>query len=96
MQRGCWSHPQPRPKHCDFLVARVVLDSLLSETGVEARGLSVEPIQAVKQLLHRNFSVVSQGETDLGRTHLTMHEIDTGEIKLPPRRVPFHLQQLVI
>lgn len=54
--------------------------------------------EAVKQLLHRNLSVFSRGETDLGRTHLTMHGIDTGDakpVKLPPRRIPLHLQQEV-
>lgn len=74
------------------------VDSLMSQFGVGDKGLSVEQTEAVKQLLHRNLSVFSRGETDLGRTHLTMHEIDTGEakpIKLPPRRVPLHLQQEV-
>ena len=34
----------------------------------------------------------------MGRTHLTLHQIDTGDakpVKLPPRRVPIHLQQEV-
>lgn len=40
----------------------------------------------------------STGDTDLGRTKLTLHQIDTGDakpVKLPPRRVPLHLQKEV-
>ena len=74
------------------------VDSLMSQFGVESKGLSPEQTQAAKQLLHRHLPVFSQGETDLGRTHLTMHEIETGDarpLKLPPRRIPLHLQQEV-
>ena len=40
----------------------------------------------------------SRGETDLGRTPLILHEIDTGDakpVKKHPRRIPLHLQQEV-
>lgn len=40
-------------------------------------------------------SVFSEGEGDLGRTHLTLHQIETGDakpVKLPPLLVPLHLQ----
>lgn len=72
------------------------VDSHVSQFGVGDMGLSAEQTEAVKQLLHRNLSVFSQGETDLGSTHMNMHIIDTRDakpIKLPPRRVPLHLQQ---
>lgn len=43
-------------------------------------------------------SVFSGDETDLGKTHLTFHETDTGQaapIKMEPRHIPLHLQQEV-
>lgn len=43
-------------------------------------------------------SVFSRDDNDLGRTHLTFYEIDTGQtppIKMAPRRVPLHLQKEV-
>lgn len=74
------------------------VDTLMSQFGVEEKGLVAEQLKSVRQLLYKNLAVFSQGETDLGRTNLTPHEIDTGDakpIKMHPRRVPLHLQQEV-
>lgn len=74
------------------------VDTLVNYFGLGQRGFSVEQLKAVKELVHKNMSVFSCGETDLGRTHLTLHEIDTGDakpVKMHPRRVPRHLQQEV-
>lgn len=73
-------------------------NSLIKELGLEERGLSPAQLQSVYDLLHRHASVFSTSDTDLGRTHLTTHSIDTGDakpIKMVPRRVPLHLQQEV-
>lgn len=43
-------------------------------------------------------SVFSTGDHDLGRTHLTLHQNNTGDakpFKLPPCLVPLHLQKEV-
>lgn len=71
------------------------VESVMHHFGIGNKGLSAEQTEAFEQLLHRNLSVFSQGETDLGRTHLAMHKIDTGDakpIKLPPYRIPLHLR----
>ena len=74
------------------------VDSLLSHLGLHQKGFEVQELAAVRDLLRRNLSVFSTGDHDLGRTHLTLHQIDTGNakpVKLPPRRIPLHLQQEV-
>ena len=74
------------------------IEALMNQFGVADKGLGTEELSAVKQLLSKNISVFSRGDTDLGRTALTPHEIDTGDakpIKMHPRRVPLHLQQEV-
>lgn len=76
----------------------LTVDCLVSQFGLKDRGFDSIQMQAVEELLSRNASVFSKGDTDLGRTHLALHKIDTGSaqpIKLPPRRVPLHLQQEV-
>ncbi len=63
----------------------------MSHFGWKERGLDVRQMRAIEELLHRNASVFSKGDTDLGRTHLALHKIDTGSaqpVRLPPRRVP--------
>lgn len=58
----------------DIIQQQRTVDGLMSQFGVGDKGLSVLQTEAVKQLLHRNLSVFSRGETDLGRTHLTWME----------------------
>ena len=48
----------------------------------------------IESLLVQYQDIFSKDETDLGKTHLTEHEIDIGNarpIKQPPRRVPMAL-----
>lgn len=73
-------------------------DRLMTHFGLHQRGFAPADLTDIYTLLQKNVSVFSTGEGDLGRTHLTLHKIDTGDaqpIKLPPRRVPIHLQQEV-
>lgn len=73
----------------------LTVSTLMKQFGLEDRGFSEEQLKSVRQLLFRNFSVFSCGEDDLGRTHLTMHDIDTGDAKPINRRVLLQLQQEV-
>ncbi|XP_020557415.2 retroviral-like aspartic protease 1 [Oryzias latipes] len=74
------------------------VSALMQQFGLEDRGFSEEQLKSVRQRLSHHRSVFSCGEHDLGRTYLTIHEINTGDakpIKMHPRRVPLHLQQEV-
>lgn len=74
------------------------VDELITHFGFHQKGLAPGELKSIHDLLQKNMSVFSTGEGDLGRTHLTMHQIDTGDakpVKLPPRRVPIHLQHEV-
>ena len=80
------------------LSSRWSVDDLMGQFGLGEKGLTSAECQSVRELLHRHASVFSTGDTDLGRTHLTTHRIDTGgakPIRMAPRRVPVHLQQEV-
>lgn len=82
---------------CDANLSRSV-DDLIEQLGLTAKRLTAREMHKVKGLLERHAAVFSTGENDLGRTQLAMHQIDTGDakpIKMPPRRVPLHLQQEV-
>ncbi len=53
-------------------------------------------MRAIEELLHHNASFFFKGDTDLGRTPLALHKIDTGSpqpVRLLPRCVTLHLQQ---
>ena len=57
--------------------------------------LSLNESNKVKQLLIKHQDVFSTGSTDLGRTDIIRHKIDTNDakpVRLPPRRIPIHLQ----
>ncbi|KAL7880300.1 hypothetical protein SRHO_G00025540 [Serrasalmus rhombeus] len=74
------------------------IDDLVAQLRLDEKGFTSSQVRAIRGLLGDNFSVFSRNEADLGRTHLTFHEIDTGlakPVKLAPRRVPLHLQQEV-
>lgn len=74
------------------------VDALLAQLGIKEKSLVPLELRSVRDLLHQNLPVFSTGNTDLGRTKLTLHQIDTGDakpVKLPPRRVPLHLQKEV-
>ena len=73
-------------------------ETLMRQFDVGEKGFAPDEVTAIKQSLNKYRDVFSRGETDLGRTHLTSHKIDTGDaqpIKMHPRRVPLHLQQEV-
>ena len=73
-------------------------DSLLDHLGLTQKGFEAPELSIVRDLLYNNLEAFSTGDNDLGRTQYTMHQIDTGEerpVKLPPRRVPLHLQHEV-
>lgn len=64
------------------------LKVLFDTTG---QGLSPEQLKILETFLSDNQDVFSKSDTDIGRTHLTEHVIETGDalpIKLAPRRVP--------
>lgn len=74
------------------------VDKLIAHFGLHQKNFTPSDLRDIRELLQRNMSVFSEGEGDLGRTHLTLHQIDTGDakpVKLPPRRVPLHLQHEV-
>ena len=57
-------------------------------------GKTPEDKQVILDTIKRFADVFSRDDTDLGRTHLTVHEIPTGDappVKQPPRRVPMAL-----
>ena len=61
-------------------------------------GLTTEQQLKVRNMLMVYCCVFSSGPNDIGRTGLVKHSIDTGNnkpVKLPPRRVPMHLQEAV-
>ncbi|KAG1941111.1 interleukin-1 receptor accessory protein-like 1-A [Pimephales promelas] len=74
------------------------VDALIERLNLHERGFGEAETRAVRELLCKNLSVFSLNDTDLGRTTLITHQIETGDakpIKLPPRRVPLHLQDEV-
>ena len=60
--------------------------------------LSKSQVNRFKKLLYDYQSIFNSPDGKLGCTNLTSHKIDTGNhkpIKLPPRRIPLHQQELV-
>lgn len=81
-----------------ILSSPLTVDYLVSHFGLKDRGFDSNQMWAIEELLQRKASAFSKGDTDLGSTHLALHKVDTGSaqpVKLPPRRVPLHLQQEV-
>lgn len=74
------------------------VEDLFQQFQLGDKGFSNREVCSIRDLLQRHASVFSSGDADLGRTHLTCHQINTGSArpnKMPPRRVPIHLQQEV-
>lgn len=74
------------------------VDTLIDRLNLHEKGFGEAETRAVRELLYKNLSVFSVNDADLGRTQLITHQIETGNakpIKLPPRRVPLHLQEEV-
>ena len=66
------------------------LTQLLNDSS---RGLTLSQRQKVENLLMEYHDVFSSNDSDLGRTPLAEHRIDTGDsrpVKVPPRRIPIH------
>ncbi|CAC5366411.1 unnamed protein product [Mytilus coruscus] len=60
--------------------------------------LSRSEKQKVKSLVQEYGSLFAETDSDLGKTSLVKHEIETGNarpFKEPPRRTPFHLSKVV-
>ncbi|CAG2205410.1 unnamed protein product [Mytilus edulis] len=60
--------------------------------------LSRSEKQKVKSLVQEYESLFAKTDSDLGKTSLVKHEIETGNarpFKEPPRRTPFHLSKVV-
>ena len=76
----------PLPEHLQGL-----LDRSIGE-------LTTDQTSQVRQVIWRYQTVFSSGPSDLGRTDVIKHRIDTGDnrpVKLPPRKIPVHLQDAV-
>ncbi|VDI29050.1 Hypothetical predicted protein [Mytilus galloprovincialis] len=71
------------------------LHDLLNRTSDK---LSRSEKQKVKRLVQEYESLFAETDSDLGKTSLVKHEIETGNarpFKEPPRRTPFHLSKVV-
>ncbi len=59
--------------------------------------LTLRQREELAAAFYENRDVFSSGPTDMGRTGLVKHTIDTGDqrpVKLPPRRLPIAKQEL--
>lgn len=60
--------------------------------------LNSDQREKVRQILNENQNIFSRNSSDIGRTSLVTHKIDTqgaNPIKQRPRRVPFAKQEIV-
>lgn len=77
--------------------SNVSLPSHLSELFERSSGhLTPEQAAALSQQLSEFRTVFAKDDDDLGRTNLIKHSVKTGNaapIRVPPRRLPFHLRQ---
>ncbi|KAL5489380.1 hypothetical protein EMCRGX_G018469 [Ephydatia muelleri] len=78
----------------DREVGLEIIESLIM--GVE--GLSDIELEQLRMLLRQFSSIISTSDSDIGRTRLVQHHIDTqgaNPVKQPPRRLPFHRREEV-
>eukprot|EP00731_Ephydatia_muelleri_P013152 Em0007g462a len=78
----------------DREVGPEIIESLIM--GVE--GLSDIELEQLRMLLCQLSSIISTSDSDIGRTRLVQHHIDTqgaNPVKQPPRRLPFHRREEV-
>ena len=78
----------------DREVGPEIIESLIM--GVE--GLSDIELEQLRMLLCQFSSIISTSDSDIGRTRLVQHHIDTqgaNPVKQPPRRLPFHRREEV-
>ena len=60
--------------------------------------LSNIELEQLKMLLCQFSSIISTSDSDIGRTRLVRHQIDTqgaNPVKQPPQRLPFHRREEV-
>ena len=70
----------------------------IPELDLESCELSEEGKRQLAALVHEFSDIFSKGADDIGRTHITQHEIKTGDatpIKQRPRRIPLKLRDQV-
>ena len=69
------------------------LESIITSLVCDAEDLSSEERKQLKELLHRFSDVISLSDSDIGRTEMIQHHINTENakpVKQAPRRLPFH------
>ena len=74
------------------------VETLASAMQLGERGLTEEQLITAKGMLSNNLSVFSTGDTDLGRTRVAYHQIETGQnraVKMNPRKIPVHFEKEV-
>lgn len=60
------------------------------------KNLSIEQQEMVRDLLQKHIKVFAKSKTDLGKTNIVSHKINTGDarpIKQQPRRIPLHKKE---
>ena len=75
-----------------------VVPSVIEGLVAGLEGLSDPDVEQLRELLYRFSSAISMSDSDMGRTHLVQHHIDTqgaNPVKQQPRRLPFHHQEEV-
>ena len=69
------------------------LESIITSLVCDAEDLSSEERKQLKELLHRFSDVISLSDSDIGRTEMIQHHINSENAKpvtQAPRRLPFH------
>eukprot|EP00731_Ephydatia_muelleri_P003480 Em0001g3480a len=69
------------------------LESIITSLVCDAEDLSSEERKQLTELLHRFSDVISLSDSDIGRTEMIQHHINTENakpVKQAPRRLPFH------
>ena len=71
---------------------------IIESLTMGAEGLSDIELEQLRMLLCQFSSIISTSDSDIGRTRLVQHHIDTqgaNPVKQPPRRLPFHRREEV-
>ena len=73
-------------------------ESIITSLVCDAEDLSSEEQKELKELLHQFSEVISFSDSDIGRTEMIQHHINTENakpVKQAPRRLPFnHLKEV--
>ncbi|KAL5488642.1 hypothetical protein EMCRGX_G017618 [Ephydatia muelleri] len=71
---------------------------IIESLTMGAEGLSDIELEQLRMLLYQFSSIISTSDSDIGRTRLVQHHIDTqgaNPVKQPPQRLPFHRREEV-